>query len=273
MFINKCYHYIVMKISNILATGLVALAGFCMPSKVSADNKISRNDVSFSLNYSNVNVNGKGYESGSTTQVQSSLEFKPAEWIYLVPKLDIKYATYGLLEENASEDIAENRLSLDGFVKLKRNFYVGIGAEAYMHDERMMYEGVKGRVKRSELGPKLSLAFRSDMLDATLSMSHKFGRKNTTYDSQKSFTEQNVSLDAEFRKGIFDIRGEARSYNWTLANIPSDYNSMGLDFLIQPGIEVSERFILFPNFAYSWDISGNDSGSAYEIGAGARFRW
>lgn len=267
-----------MNIRNIVFSGLLTLAGSILPATAHAENSnaekpVYRNNTAFSVNYSNLSIGSKPYGSGVSVDVYSDVNIPVSEKISFNPKLNASYFSYGVIDDNATEELKTFDLSLEGRVVLGSKAYVGLGGEYLLDDELMLYKDSRGHIKRRSVGPVFTFGINSDNCDFSVSASELFGHKWMSFDKKRLIRTEHLNLSVVPRSKEIELRTMIDFFHSAIADIPGDRSEYFLKFTFQPSADVSENFSVFPNISYIFKLFGHDKYNSGEVGLGARIKW
>lgn len=259
---------------SIVLSGLVGLAGLCMPAKAEA---VNRDNVAFSVSHSSTSIGGKGYESGMSVELSGNALSHVSDWLVLNPKFCGNYTSYGLEKKDASEELRYADLSLDGLVRVgSSGFYMSAGGEYLLDDELMTFRDTRGYVKRHSVGPALGLGVKREHIDISFRISELFGDKSSSYDNMRMLRAEHLALAVEPRFTVANVGAFVNfhfdAFHSMIADIPADRHDMLMKFALQPGVNVNAHIALFANASYSYRFL-SDYCSTLELGGGAIVRW
>lgn len=259
-----------MRFHNFIVSSLIGLAGLCSQEYAMAGD-VHRDSVALSVSKSDVKVNGRPYESGSTMSLSHRLRFPVKSWVSLESRGYGSYSSYGLKKKNGSEELRKVNLSLEARTNVSR-FFVGVGADYLLDDELMLYQDTRGFFKRRSIGPCIRLGFEHKNIDISAYVSDLFGYKRSSLDKRRLIKTRHLLLSATPRFRFLEAGLAYEIINSEVADFPKDTPNYLFRFTAQVGADVNPHLSFFPAFVYE-RATGMDDYSNKEIGIGAKIRW
>lgn len=239
--------------------------------------QVYKNKIEFNLNYSEVKINNKIYETGISLDLEGNGQIKINDRFKLNLDSELKYQTLIIKDKDANQKIIKQTNDLEGKVKIYSsdhlNLFLNIGIKSDFEKEKLSYKNLNGHITIYGAGPLLGINLESKFVDAKLTGAILFGERKSSFDINRDIWEQHAKLKIIPRYWIFEMPIELKYKHWEIRKEILDRNEQDIIFNIKPGVkELIPNTTFFINIIYN-ERKGSDVYSNHEVGGGVKVEW